>query len=391
MMFMDIADHRVASRLAGRVVAAAFVAVLVLLVVAGVARADFGITPGSFLAEGLDGSGAALTQAGAHPDATTAFAFNELPADANGAILPDEDIRDVRVDLPVGLVGDPHAVPTCPQDLFNTDGAVMCPPESQVGVITVAYSPYYGFGKSDQLLPVYLLSAPDGVAARFGFRIGKSNVVISATVRSGTDNGITATVRNVPGGILIFANRLTLWGVPADPSHDALRFRAGQGNFRPGDVDGNPLPSAASLRALMINPTRCGAPPVTKIAVRSWQQPDRWVTDEATSPAVTGCDRLRFEPGLVASPTTSSPDAPSGLNVALSFKQPDDPTGLAPAQLRDSTVTLPEGMTINPASAEGLGLSVSDTLAGRGVAGRPVRTRPRSAPSRPRRRCWTRS
>ncbi|HEY7831673.1 MAG TPA: hypothetical protein VIC06_14015 [Solirubrobacteraceae bacterium] len=75
------------------------------------AMASFGIS-------GFDGSitnqdGSPDTQAGSHPYAyTTRIAFNTL-TNHFGEQAPDGNVKDVRVEVPAGLVGDPTAVPRC--------------------------------------------------------------------------------------------------------------------------------------------------------------------------------------------------------------------------------------------------------------------------------------
>jgi hypothetical protein len=67
-----------------------------------------------------------------------------------------------------------------------------------------------------------------------------------------------------------------------------------------------------------------------------------------------GCNAVDFSPTLQARPTTNVADAPSGLDVDLHLPQNEDPNGTAEAQLKDATVTLPEGLTLNPSAANGL-------------------------------------
>ena len=54
-------------------------------------------------------------------------------------------------------------------------------------------------------------------------------------------------------------------------------------------------------------------------------------------------------------PTTNVGDSPTGFEFGLKLPQNEDPYGLAEAHLRDLRVLLPEGLTVNPASADGLG------------------------------------
>ena len=72
------------------------------------------------------------------------------------------------------------------------------------------------------------------------------------------------------------------------------------------------------------------------------------------SPAVTGCDELQFTPELFAQPTTTQADSPSGLEFELKIPQSEEPQTHATPALKTATVTLPEGMTVDPSAANGL-------------------------------------
>jgi hypothetical protein len=68
-----------------------------------------------------------------------------------------------------------------------------------------------------------------------------------------------------------------------------------------------------------------------------------------------GCQALSFDPTIEAKPTTNLTDSPSGLDIRLEVPQNEDPEGLATAHLRKAVVALPDGLTVNAASADGLG------------------------------------
>ena len=72
---------------------------------------------------------------------------------------------------------------------------------------------------------------------------------------------------------------------------------------------------------------------------------------------IAGCEGLDFSPTLQLSPTSSVADSPTGLHVDLHIpQQPSikDPARPRESDLKDTVVTLPQGLTINPASAGGL-------------------------------------
>ncbi len=329
------------------------------------AQADFGIVPGSFVARADDDLGAPLTQAGAHPNARTAFQLNTR-LDNNGQEVPDQDLKDVVVDLPVGVVGNPTAAPACRMEVFASEGAPLCPTASQVGVIRLDLRGQVEEPRQISLMPVYNLVPRADQPARFGFRLGRNNVVIDARVRSESDYGITATIRNSPGGAIVYGADLTLWGVPASPVHDPQRFLPGASV--PGDFMGAPLPAGVPVTAFFTNPTRCGHTPVTRIAVSSWQNPGSWATDSADAEVPTGCDRLLFDPSITFRPDTATAGAPSGYNVAIDFRQNDDPVGISPSALRTAVVRLPLGTVVSPSSADGLQACSPDQIGLRSAA-----------------------
>jgi hypothetical protein len=88
---------------------------------------------------------------------------------------------------------------------------------------------------------------------------------------------------------------------------------------------------------------------------------------------LTGCDLDPFTPSLSLEPTSLTPASPSGLDARLVMPQNVGPDGLAEADVRKVTTVLPEGLTINPSSANGLqACSDSDLHLGRdGVASCP--------------------
>jgi hypothetical protein len=69
-----------------------------------------------------------------------------------------------------------------------------------------------------------------------------------------------------------------------------------------------------------------------------------------------GCNRLPFSPSISVTPDGQQGSSPSGL--AVNIHVPQDlllnPTGLAEADVKDTTVTLPAGIALNPAAADGL-------------------------------------
>lgn len=308
-----------------------------------------------------DQSGAPATQAGSHPfDHTTRLRFSTEINEAYGFPVPDHQAKDVVVDLPPGFVGDPTAVPRCPEAKFE-EGVLMgeCPDDSQVGIAVVERG---GMVATPLYVRMYNLEPAPGSPARFGGRLMGTGpaaaVMLDATVRTGGDYGLTMTSRNVPSSLPVTGVAVTFWGVPADSAHDAERGECYQGFFGPS---GELCPVATERKPFLTMPTRCDAGPLTtKIAVNSWDLPGRWARTTLDHDAngvpmtVTGCENLRFAPSVSVRPDTTAPATPAGFAIDLQAPYPKGADELVAPSLRRAVVTLPEGVAISPGAADGL-------------------------------------
>jgi hypothetical protein len=296
-------------------------------------------------------------QAGSHPDLTVAFELNsalKLEEVKKGIIKPiivpaGGEIRNLSGNLPPGLVGNPTAVPQCTRQRLDEeyDGAG-CPADTQVGVDTV----YLGGGSETPVtipnIPVFNIVPPPGVPAEFSLNIAGIETFIDAGVRSGGDYGITAHTDNIVQRAII-SNRVVVWGVPADPSHDSLRCVI----IKLAEHCG--VPSTAPLAPFLTLPTSCSGPLKVTADASTWEEPGATVKAETELPAMTGCARLvHFDPSITATPDTSEADMPAGLTVHVRAPQGLNPEGLAMSNIKDTKVVLPEGLVINPGQAAGL-------------------------------------
>jgi hypothetical protein len=347
----------------------------------------FGVLDGTFKAEAVDENGAPYTQAGGHPFEAIA-GFSPSLEFTDPAALPDDDFKflemlkpvasfkDLIVDLPAGFTGDPLAVPTCTKtELWER----RCPPAAQVGTAEINQVA----APERQMQGIYNVAPSRGSVAEMMFRpVAGGPVLLRPVVRSDGSWALSVQTRDISEANPLFGIEVRLWGIPADASHDSLRCETPShvGPLCAGyDAKGNatetadpavyePHASSAPRRALLTMPTQCdGQPDVTTLYEASWLDPARftadgdpdlsdpnWVSVSASSPPLTGCEALDFDPSIKARPTTNAADSPTGLEVDLHVPQNLDPDGLATAHLKDATVTLPEGLVINPSGANGL-------------------------------------
>ncbi|MGA2163073.1 MAG: hypothetical protein ABSH36_01235 [Solirubrobacteraceae bacterium] len=232
---------------------------------------------------------------------------------------------------------------------------------------------------------------PTGVAAEFGFIVaGSTPVFLDASVRTGGDYGLTITASDIDQGVELYASKVTIWGVPADPVHNDVRglcvhrvlakvgddttAGAGLGEGEderespaipyPGAEEGQleslgECPTQAPEVPLLTNPTSCGVPRTATFSADSWEEPGIFSgerTKTTSLPELTGCEKLDFSPTISVVPDGTGGSTPTGLNVDEHVPQEstENPVGLAEADVKNTTVTLPEGVQISPSAADGL-------------------------------------
>jgi hypothetical protein len=321
-----------------RLIGALAASCLMLGIAASPAPAEFGFQIDGSVTDSL---GETYTRAGGHPDSvTTTFVFNTTTA-ANGAIAPDGAVKDVHIELPPGLIGNPRAVAQCEQAAFAEGPTGNCPKAAQVGTNTLLFNRAPNGTLTGNTAPVYSIVPPPGAIAEFGFRFATNTIPIIASIRVGRDYGVTMNILNVPQALKLFGNRTTFWGVPT-------KYNG----------------SGATPKAFLSMPTACLGPQTTTMRADSWGDPGNFKTasfvshDTAGEPVgVSGCDELEFAPELEVRPTTAAADSPAGLEVDLHIPQEglEAVDGVAPANLKHAVVTMPEGLVLNPSAAGGLG------------------------------------
>jgi len=304
--------------------------------------------------------GSAVTQAAAHPyQYTTTFALNTEAVDPD--LVPPTafplrpaggNVKQIEVALPPGLVGNPTAVPPCSAQQFNTTfggpGNTTlneCPDVSAVGLINVRQLEGGGVLST---VPLYNLIPPKGMPAQLGFQILGLPFYINTRLRSNGDYGITAYLDNTTEAQRVTAAQVTVWGVPGAESHDRLRGSCLL-------VGG--LCHLGSQRPFLRLPTSCASALMTTMSFDTWSVPGAFQREGFTEPPPSNCADIDFSPSVEGKPTTSVADSPSGLHFNLHIPQvesdqPEEDPG--EADLRETTVTLPEGLIVNPASADGL-------------------------------------
>jgi hypothetical protein len=312
--------------------------------------------------------------AGAHADSTTSFSFKFLYGHEGASDLGG-DANNVAVTLPPGLVANLNAVPKCPRALFDVSTLSAfgggCPADTQIGIASLTIGIEILDGVDEQKLGVFNVEPGPNEPAFIGVEgtISAVGVVQPIIVKAAADDdyAITATAADVhetPLLAKLLASTVTLWGVPG--AHERA---GGSSNWGPGQpiLNGRIAAEPASAwKPLMENPTSCSETPLTGLAVDTFQEPEVFTTATAGGPAMTECANVPFAPSVAVSPETSRAGVPTGLSVALTTPQSEDPEGLGTAELEKAVVRLPAGMGISPSAASALLEGCSDVQFGAG-------------------------
>ncbi len=334
-----------------------------------------------------DEVGAPFTQAGGHPYAVTVssgFNVETEPGETGAApkygggaegqkegwidSVDEDEPREIAVDLPMGLVGDPLAAPRCPLDLIvqphggGGSNHTECPRDTEVGIAYLNI-----IDKGPGILGPYGVFNVVPEAGRPGEFVinaigGDATPLYGTVVRTSLGN-VVRVVTPIPRA-QVHGFTLTFFGNPI------------QVFARPGE-DENQLP-------FLINPTDCDAGEAQRtmtMHVDSWyhpgeQNPDgtpnfsdpNWKEVSAVLPPVENCDLLEFNPsqfelapsGLLegsheakAGGTTQA-DEPSAYEGRLKIPQFETFSTFSRPELKTATVTLPAGLSVSPSAANGL-------------------------------------
>jgi hypothetical protein len=302
-------------------------------------RVPFGLA--DFSMRALDANGAPEATAGGHPyELVTSFDLNTFEdyGYEGGSYIPPEPVKDVVVDLPLGLVGNPQVVPHCAlNQLLLSAGESLCPAASRVGSVLLEKEP--GVFDTSEVSPpsttaVYNVEPEPGYPAEFGFTFQNKPVIIYANLaRDGHTYKLRVTSPGIPA-LGVDGAAVTFYGNPT--------ARNGTG---------------IAERPFFSNPTDCSNEALTASArADSWQHPGQYTQplEAVVYPRITGCDVLVFQPTLKVTPGTTQADEPSGYTFELGVPQDEGLEEPATPELRDATVTLPPGISVSPSAADGL-------------------------------------
>jgi hypothetical protein len=321
--------------------------------------APFGVFAPSFVPDFLAADGTTPErEAGGHPD-TLSF-----PVDFNSVFAPtageptmnreSESLRDLATEQPPGFIGAPTAVGECSPALFTLGE---CPFSSQVGRFDGSvYSPGAGV-VFNFTTAVFNMIHPRGAVTDLAFQVNSNPVHVKASLDPANRYAILARIADLNETLPPFGGRVTLWGVPADKSHDAERCKAFTGAGRGGGITDQECSTDHERAAFLTMPAQCESPNTFRLLeYDSWQHTGLFgpPLDHTIPGLMEDCGKPRFEPDVSLAPTGRQASTPTGLDVHVTVPQNPNPNGLGTPPAKSAVVTFPPGMAINPGFADGL-------------------------------------
>jgi hypothetical protein len=290
-------------------------------------------------------------QAATTPDSLLTDLWPRNHSDLFFGLLPivaaPENLKDIVAHMPPGLVGNPSVMPKCTAIAMMADG---CQADAQVGV-------YKGtIGGLPAFVPIFNVEPPPGYAAKFAFNYRGVTVSLLARLRPG-DYGVDVISANTATTLVLNSATVEFWGVPTDSSHDAVRGACLAHGARLGN-SGNLCPTGAPRDAFLRSPTRCGAPLPFGVDLNTYQHPEVFHSASFDLAPMQVCDKVPFEPSLSAETTARDVESPTGLHVTVSMPNSglENPDAVSESDVKSVEVALPQGVTLNPSQADGLGV-----------------------------------
>lgn len=333
--------------------AASFAASIVLFS-GSASAAGLGVTPQAVGPLSLSDTKAAPEDAtaGAHSPFDLEFTMNGVGEPSTG-----DPIRDLKLDLPPGLLGAITAADECS---FADLRANACAPTSELGSVSIDVDfLLYIVGAGGVRTPfpltistlqnfggIYRVPARGAEPARLGIVIIPKLCTLSLdpdclnptftgppvvlespiSVRTATDGGLTTVVRDIPRTVLAREDGSYEIDIAIKTMQIRLNAKSGSG------------------KAFMVNPTTCG-PATTTLTTTTYG--GRTAT-AAPSFTPTGCDSVPFDPGISVASDAPGADLPTAMTVDVSLPYSEDPAARAQTQPSKVVVKLPTGFELSP-------------------------------------------
>jgi hypothetical protein len=306
-----------------------------------------------------------FTQAAGHPSqGVTDFTIKShviqaTPFPAEG---PEGNVKNIRTDVGPGESTNPESVPKCSIKDFEGTKIEPAPgvpaftapncPNSLIGTNKVKIviqipkgEPFEGdFANVELEGNLYNLEQPNGLSAYFGVALNAASLF-----------------KGAPLYLHTFLEGHIEWGKEPQGTnqgdyHDIYEIK----NVTPGlirsriDFKGNI--GTGGFLTLPSSCTGIGPQTTTTLHIESYEGGSA-STGYSGPIGTEGCKAepgfklVPFKPEFKLTPETTQQDQPDGITTELTLPHDPSPTGIDSSQLKTASVTLPEGLTLNPSAA----------------------------------------
>lgn len=323
-----------------------------------------------------------FTQAAGHvPFGITDFKVTTTEPVAN-VLIPTGIVKHIRTDVAPGLATSPAAVPQCTGAQFGETEAVpgsgffpapTCPAVGPTSTLIGRQEAtvYAGPEAGDVPLSgnVYNLVQKQGLASEFGVALSIPQPLSAGALKKGFEKAeAEGAVRGVGG----FPTLVQQEGLEAGEyfAHTLIEGGVEWGQESKGTNQGDyhdyfeinvstALPlirsrlsftGTAGNGAFITNATSCPGHNTTRLATTGTEETT--VAREFTTPVgLSNCGAVPFLPTYFLTPETTKQDEPAGFTTEVGIPRHPGAGEIDSAELKTATITLPEGMTLNPSAA----------------------------------------
>jgi hypothetical protein len=278
------------------------------------------------------------------------------------AFRPIGPVKTIRVDLPPGLTVNPQATATrCTQAEFDTPVGPTelpgCNPSSQVGEERLTLKVIANGAEVAPIpdvtqVPLYNMVPEFGEPAKFGFKIGstptsKKTVYLNTEVAWESDyhESFTIHLPTPNPGTRSWKSRLVNFGNKTTEGSNGTFITT------PTTCFSSQLPPYEGIYTTFLRAESVALPEADFPASATPFASDLSLPECLTQ---TGCASVPYYPGLSLTPGTAQVDSPATPTIETTLPFIAGGETQSESHLRNASVTLPEGMGLNPSAANGL-------------------------------------
>lgn len=298
--------------------------------------------------------GEAFTQAAGHPP----WGITSFEVNAPGG-KPEEQVKRIRVDVPEGLAANPQALPSCSRAEFDSNPALCLAKGAKVGETEVKAALENPLGGATQETTntgtVYNLTPEPGLPLLFGIAIEPTGGVLVSPIRLFLEGHVSwgfepsLAARGIPSGD--FHEWFQIDNVPREAEAEILGIKVAKAKL--STIKSKLFFEGQKGGHFLTLPSVCSSSTTSYLELEAYEGGHVSLPTH-TPVGVTGCGGVPFAPTVQIKGEPSQYDSPDGAVTVLKVPQQEGAGEINTADIKDAHVTLPEGLTLNPAAANGL-------------------------------------